>query len=333
MTHKGRIACIFIPYVLTLASLVCIIIVGLGCIKPTSGALSEVYFLRVNLQNVSNGTQSISKIENILHDRNITSIDSEGISEIVSRIQSNSTGKDFYQIGLWGYCDGEISSGNYELTNCSQPKSVFYFDPLSVWRLKNDSVVNGLPKGYHRFSNTYKALLRWMSIAYILAFVTTILEIAIGALAILSRWGSCVTTIVAVVALLFTAAASATSTTIFVLIRSTAGPILAAYGIHLSIGKHILAATWMATFFSMIGLMYWTCSVCCCSGRDSHARHPKIDVTNNIPHIYEPLGAGTTSHSPPQANWPSYQTSPVTSSHPMYALDRRANAQEPFRHY
>jgi hypothetical protein len=361
MAHTGRIACIFTPYLLTIASLVCIVIVGLGCVKATSGALGNVYFIRVsfqfphfalfeaelstqclcydkvNLQNItSNGTKSITEIEDILGEHNVTDIDAEGISDIVSRIQDNSTSKDFYQIGLWGYCDGYVSNGNYNLTDCSKPKSDFYFDPLSVWGLNNDSVLDKLPNGYHKFSKTYKAVIRWMSIAYILAFVTTILEIAVGIFAVWSRWSSCVTTLFAVLAFLFTTAASATSTAIFLVIRASAGAILAAYGIRLSIGKHILAATWIATLFSLVGLIFWVFSVCCCAGHPhSHSkreRRSKMLVTNNTPYNYEPLSAGAMSYGPPQANWPSYPSHPVAGSYPMHPIDGRMNAQEPFRH-
>lgn len=49
MGKAGRIACIFTPYVLTIASLICIIIVGLGCTKSSDSNLSNLYFMRVSL--------------------------------------------------------------------------------------------------------------------------------------------------------------------------------------------------------------------------------------------------------------------------------------------
>lgn len=50
MGKAGRIACIFTPYVLTIASLICIIMVGLGCTKASDSNLSNLYFIRVSLQ-------------------------------------------------------------------------------------------------------------------------------------------------------------------------------------------------------------------------------------------------------------------------------------------
>lgn len=48
MGKAGRVACIFTPYVLTIASLICIIFVGLGCTKSSSNTLNDLYFMRVS---------------------------------------------------------------------------------------------------------------------------------------------------------------------------------------------------------------------------------------------------------------------------------------------
>jgi hypothetical protein len=51
MGKAGRVACIFTPYVLTIASLICIIMVGLGCTKSSSDTLNNLYFMRVSSLN------------------------------------------------------------------------------------------------------------------------------------------------------------------------------------------------------------------------------------------------------------------------------------------
>jgi hypothetical protein len=50
MGKAGRVACIFTPYALTIASLICIIMVGLGCTKASSDTLNNLYFIRVSDQ-------------------------------------------------------------------------------------------------------------------------------------------------------------------------------------------------------------------------------------------------------------------------------------------
>lgn len=58
MGKGGRVFCIFTPYVLTIASLVCIIMVGLGCTNSDSNTLNDLYFFRVcdHLQPNRNNT-------------------------------------------------------------------------------------------------------------------------------------------------------------------------------------------------------------------------------------------------------------------------------------
>jgi hypothetical protein len=50
MLNAGRVACIFAPFALCLASLVCIILVFLGGWNARSTALGDFYFLKVSPQ-------------------------------------------------------------------------------------------------------------------------------------------------------------------------------------------------------------------------------------------------------------------------------------------
>lgn len=36
---------------------------------------------------------------------------------------------DFYQVGLWNYCEGYDDSG---ISDCSNPKALYWFDPVSI---------------------------------------------------------------------------------------------------------------------------------------------------------------------------------------------------------
>jgi hypothetical protein len=49
MVSAGRVACIFTPFALCLASLVCIILVFLGGWNAKSTTLGNYYFLKVSL--------------------------------------------------------------------------------------------------------------------------------------------------------------------------------------------------------------------------------------------------------------------------------------------
>jgi len=51
MGKAGRIACIFTPYALTIASAICLILVGLGCTNKNSTTLTDLHFFRVRMSS------------------------------------------------------------------------------------------------------------------------------------------------------------------------------------------------------------------------------------------------------------------------------------------
>ena len=48
MGKAGRFACIFVPYALTFAVLICIIVLGLSCTDSHSSTLTDIYMFRVS---------------------------------------------------------------------------------------------------------------------------------------------------------------------------------------------------------------------------------------------------------------------------------------------
>ncbi|KAJ5232289.1 hypothetical protein N7468_005245 [Penicillium chermesinum] len=335
MGKASRIACIFTPGVLTIAALISIIFVGLGCTKASSSTLNDLYFLRVDLQNISNSnTKTASEVENILNEHGITSVSASQVSDLIKKLQDDSTLKDFYDIGLLGYCEGDITDNKYTVTSCSKPKAEFYFNPLTIWGLNSTTIKDELPDDYDKIINIYKNVSKWMYIAYLIAFIVTIVEIVVGFFAICSRWGSCVTTIVAFVGFLFTAAASITATVIFSVFRGSLGKTLDAYGISLSLGKNAYIATWFAVAFSLGALVFWTFSVCCCSGRSpyNHKNKDRGLIAEKAPYTYEPIGGQQPYGNQPYGYHTSYPPPPPGESYPMAPAHHQGEAYEPFRH-
>ena len=113
--------------------------------------------------------------------------------------------KDFYDIGLWNYCYGnKTTNGDYEVTHCTERQSEFYFDPITVWNLNAtvDGVTPVLPSKLQDGINTYKTVSKWMFIGYCIAAGATALELLVGLLAIFSRLGSLLTSLVSAVCVL-----------------------------------------------------------------------------------------------------------------------------------
>jgi hypothetical protein len=109
--------------------------------------------------------------------------------------------KDFYKVGLWSYCEGDKDekTGVETITYCSKSKTNFWFDPFSVWELKDTSAQKVLGDDLQKGLDTYKKVAGWMVWAFGIALILSAAEFIIGFFAIFSRWGSLVTTIVSTV--------------------------------------------------------------------------------------------------------------------------------------
>ncbi|KAL2850024.1 SUR7/PalI family-domain-containing protein [Aspergillus pseudodeflectus] len=328
MGKAGRFVCIFTPYVLTIAALICLIVVGLGSTDNGTDSLRDLYFFRADLRDL-NGSSSIqSTVGDVLDNLNI-SVDDGDITAALDEVQKYFRIPDFYNIGLLGYCEGNVTSNNnYKVSNCSSPKAEFWFDPVKVWNLETLGLQNALPDKVDDALNVYRNVSKWMFVAYVIAFAATALELLLGITAIFSRWGSCVTTLIAIAAFLFTAAASATSTAMFAVVAGVFNDQIKPYGIEGHMGRNIYVATWLATAFSLAAALFWAISSCCCSGRSPynhrHGRNRGGITAEKAPYTYEPVGSGA---------FPSPQQQHYHSAAPQYPhTPERTTSYEPFRH-
>lgn len=124
---------------------------------------------------------------------------SEELAAALEEAEKDSELRDFYNIGLFGYCSGEKKGKDFDVDFCSKPKGSFWFNPLEVWHLNISGLPDLLPKHLQSELKTYQKVSHWMFVSYVLAFVTTCVQLLVGFSAIFSRIGSLFTTIVAVV--------------------------------------------------------------------------------------------------------------------------------------
>lgn len=310
MGKAGRFACIFLPYLLTIGALVCLVLVGLGSTK-TSRPLNNIYFARVDLHDIEPGPIDLpdSTFENIA----------------TALGQADGAGKleDFYTIGLWNHCWGKYDDGDYIVQECSERETKYWFDPIEVWGL-NDEVDDLLPEKLTKGMDAYKNAASWLFVAYVVAVVATAVQLLVGITAIFSRWGSFATTIFASVSAFFTLAASATATALYVILMGAISGGLKPFNIKATLGKDMFVITWFAVAFSLASGLFWLFSVCCCSGRSpySHDKRGRGTVAEKTPYTYERV------ESP--YGGPSYGGGQAVPLNDMSA--NRETAYEPYRH-
>lgn len=307
MGKAGRIACIFTPYMLSIASLICIILVGLGCTNKGS-TLDSLYFAKLDLKDLS--TDSL----NIVHDL-------YPLTKGLQQADAAGNIHDFYIIGLWNYCYGDYVNGDYKVTTCTPRKAKFWFNPVEVWDLdgKDDNL---LPKSLKSGLSSYSKAAGWLFIAYAVAFCATVAELIVGISAIFSRWGSFATTLCSGVSSFFIVAATVSATALYGVLIGAIDTSLKPYNIKAAFGRNMMVTTWLATLFSLAAGLFWLFSVCCCSGRSPYShdnRKNKRVVVEKTPYTYERVGS-------------PYRASVTAPAPGATAQPSRDVAYEPFRH-
>lgn len=96
---------------LFLISLTFIILVEVGSISPTLPIVNTIYFIKLDLSHVI-----ASSVPN---------------ATLINSIARTLGLHDFYQAGLWNFCEGYDSSPS-GITACSKPKTLYWFNPIEI---------------------------------------------------------------------------------------------------------------------------------------------------------------------------------------------------------
>lgn len=178
--------------------------------------------------------------------------------------------------------------------------------------------------------------------AYILGLITTTATFAVGWFGLISRWGSCVTTILADVwfsappnllvsntnvknpqiAFFFLLTASIISTALYYSMREAYNKALGAFSVYASTNMQMYNATWLAVAFSLAASVFWMLSTCCCSGRRA-----RVMGTEHGPN--KAVNTGSRGQGYERIAAPYMGGS---SSVPMTDVKKQAVGYEPYRH-
>ncbi|KAF2007228.1 hypothetical protein P154DRAFT_517002 [Amniculicola lignicola CBS 123094] len=310
MGKVGRFACIFVPMALTIASLLCLIIVFSGQTNQKMAVTNDLYFFKADTSDFTENPEEIEKLNNVNID-----------NELLKALKNSATAKDlkdFYKVGMWNYCEGETDDkGKETVTYCSPRKMYFWFNPINVWELKDTAAQKIFPDKLKDGLDIYQKVAKWMVSSYVIAICLTAAELVVGIFAIFSRWGSFVTTIVSTAQTIFILSAAATSTGLYGTLTGTFNTVLKPYKINASMSTKMLAVLWLGVAFSVASGFFWLVSTCCCSGKSSH----KKVVVEKTPYTYERVA------SPYLGARPGDQ-----QMHPMPAHGNTGSAYEPMRH-
>lgn len=255
-----------------LIALVFLILVEIGSIN-NDPVIRDTYFLKISLANIIPAS-----VPNAIF-----------INTIAQSIGLH----DFYQVGLWNFCEGFDGEG---ITYCSPTETLYWFNPVEI--ILNELLAGAsitLPTDVIDVLRLVQLASAWMFASFLVGSILTFICIFITPLGFSSqpRWQhkarriflrQLPITILAFGSLLFTAAGSLIATIMFVIFRDQFSGA-ADLNIRAELGTPMLAFMWTATALNMVGFFIQIgtcCGVCCCTGRRKAVRKSQMSGTTAV---------------------------------------------------
>ncbi|KAL4751472.1 hypothetical protein BDW72DRAFT_173440 [Aspergillus terricola var. indicus] len=241
---------------------------------------------------------------------------------------------DFYQVGLWNFCEGYNNEG---ITHCSKPKTLYWFNPVQIILselLAGASIA--LPSDITDALDLARAASHWMFGLFITSTVLTFVLIFASPLAVSSRPPQTISsdpgvnrlhpphrrrtfifcrafpfTIITLLTAILTIVAAVIATVMFVLFKNifTNGDAFD-LNIRAELGSRMLAFMWIAAAFNLIAFIVelGSCCAACCGGRKARKA---------LKNHHEPSTGTATGSATPEMREKSspHSRSPTTSEH------------------
>lgn len=242
---------------LYLIALVFLILVEIGNINGDA-VIRSTFFLRINLANVI--PESVPN------------------AVLINTIAQSIGLHDFYQVGLWNFCEGYTGQG---ITGCSSPTDNYWFNPVEI--ILNELLAGAsiaLPTEVIDILNIVRTASHWMFACFLTGTCLTFICIFIGPMGFSKkpRWShkakrvfcrQLPIVVITFLALLFTAGGAVIATVMFVIFRNTFDGA-AELNIQAELGSVMLGFEWTAVALLLVGFIMQLgtcCGVCCCTGR------------------------------------------------------------------
>ncbi|GAW12954.1 hypothetical protein ANO14919_023270 [Xylariales sp. No.14919] len=171
---------------------------------------------------------------------------------------------DFYQVGLWNFCEGYNDEG---ITHCSKPDASFWFNPIKIIL---DELLSGASIALPSEINDILTILR---LAYHIMFgfflgglILDGFLIVTSPIVLYSRWWSLPAGLISGIASLAVVVAAILGTVIAYVFRAALNsqPDL---GVEASLGTEMLSFIWTAAAFNFLAFIIHASLGCCCTSR------------------------------------------------------------------
>ncbi|KAI9640353.1 hypothetical protein NHQ30_011098 [Ciborinia camelliae] len=335
----GRFICVGLPFGLTLASLICLLIASLAGVTDKSLDLFVV-----NTTNLSISSSTLLTLENSfrkrgLGDLTIAALTPSNIESVIADATGTGSARnitasdlglaDSYKISLWGYC--AVTNKNTTCTKAKFNWAASSLNTSSVTAAASATGVNAtLPSEVEKALKTFAVVSKWTQVVYIIALIATGVELFLGIFAMCSQAASCVTYMVSGFSTTAIMAASIMATVLCSVSVGAIKTTAKAYGIQASIDTHFLVITWFAVVFSVASSFFWVFTICCCAATHNNNKSSK----NNRRSVndQEKLLAQNTAYQKIDNPETGYVGQQQGIYHPQPHQPTRTGAYEPYSH-
>lgn len=171
---------------------------------------------------------------------------------------------DFYQVGLWGFCEGYNGQG---VTFCSKPETLYWFNPVEI--LRNELLAGAsinLPADINDILDLIRYVSHWMFGLFLTGTCLSFVLIFLMPISVFTRWLALPVAILAFLNALIVTAASIIATVMFIIFRNTITGVKE-LNIGASIGVTLFVFMWIASGFTILAWLVQMGLCCCCASR------------------------------------------------------------------
>lgn len=336
----GRFLCVALPFGLTLASLVCILIAMLAGVSNKNLDMFEV-----KTQNLSISSSDLTNLKDLLkraaepEDHHLGGLTTAALANAAATASSiNITAAnlglaDSYKVSLWNYCAKTGSKLNCTSAKFNWAATALNTSAIEKLASSTSGVTVTLPKSLTSSLKTFTVFEKWTEVVYIIAAITCAFEIFLSLFAFCSRAGPCITFLISGLSTTTIIAASIMATVQVSVVTGAIDSVAKAYGAKASINTSFLATTWMAVVFSIASGFFWMFTICCCAS-DHHSKKSRRNRDSDAEKLI-PTGAYQRVEEH-HGGYPGQQTG--VYNHQAYATPahnvkaERGGAYEPYSH-
>lgn len=171
---------------------------------------------------------------------------------------------DFYQIGLWSFCEGYNDEG---VTDCSKPVGLYWFNPVEI--LLNELLSGAtiaLPAQINTILNLIKLASHFMFGFFLTGLCMNCVSVFVAPITLYSRWWELPFTLWTFISALLTTAGAVIATVMFVIFRNVITS-QTSLNIGATLGTQMFGFMWVGAAFSIFAFVIHLCLSCCCASR------------------------------------------------------------------